>query len=267
MWKFKSLVFDAKKTLKGKFKPSSTAERQFYKQLRKVAAASGHIVEQHIQGHKLLDENRMQEELIRYSNKLTPWAERQAAKMLEQVQKSNKRAYQIKSKVIGKALNLGVVEKEVGDVAFRLMNEQVGLIKSIPIEAGLRAQKLAFEAVLAGTRAEANQDTIAEIERQLGLTTEVATSRALLIARTETARANAAINQSRAMAVGSGQYRWHNSGDEAVRPSHKYYRGSRKLQGMIFSWDNPPTLTDGMKGHPGTFPNCRCFAEPIFADE
>lgn len=262
----KSFSFDAKKTIKGKFKPSAAAERQFYRQLKIVAKVSGHIVEQHVSGARLVDEKRMQAELKRYSEVLTPWAERQAARLLEQVQKSNKRAYTNKSKAIGSALRLGVAEKEVGDVALRLLNEQVALIKSIPLEAGLRAQKIAFEAVLAGTRAEANADTIAELERQLGLSTEVATSRALLISRTETARANAAINQSRAMAVGSGQYRWHNSGDESVRHSHKFYKGKR-LQGMIFSWDSPPTLEDGMTGHPGTFPNCRCFAEPVFDDE
>ncbi len=262
----RSFTLDAKKTIKGKFKPSTAAERQFYKQLKKVAQASGHIVEQHVSGPRLVDEKRMQEELKRYSDKLTPWAQSQAARMLEQVQRSNKRAYQNKSKAIGTALNLGVAQQEVGDVALRLLNEQVALIKSIPIEAGLRAQKIAFEAVLAGTRAEANADTIAELEQQLGLSTEVATSRALLIARTETARANAAINQSRAQAVGSNQYRWHNSGDGNVRHSHLYYKG-KKLQGMIFSWDAPPTLDDGMTGHPGTFPNCRCFAEPVFDTE
>lgn len=263
---FRKLTFDATKTIKGKFKPSVAAEKQFYRSLKKVAQASGHIVERHVDGAKLVAEKEMQAALKAYSEALTPWAERQAVKMLEQVQRSNKRAYQNKSKAIGTALQLGVGDLSVDQVALRLVNEQVGLIKSIPLEAGLRAQRIAFEAVLAGTRAEANEDTISELERQLGLSTEVATSRALLIARTETARANAAINQSRAMAVGSGQYRWHNSGDGAVRESHRIYHG-KKMQGQIFSWDAPPTLSDGMKGHPGTFPNCRCFAEPIFSDE
>lgn len=271
----RKLTFDAKKTLKGKFKPSTAAEQDFYRQLKKVARASGHIVEQHVdRGARIANERAMQEELKAYAKKIEPWAARQSAKMLEQVQKSNKRAYQNKSKTIGTELRLGVAEQEVGRAAMALLNEQVALIKSIPIEAGLRAQKIAYQAVLAGTRAEANEDTIAELERELGLTTEVATSRAYLIARTETARANAAINQSRAMAVGSGLYRWHNSGDEAVRHSHEDYRGepakgykSGKLQGKIFRWDDPPKLDDGMTGHPGTFPNCRCFAEPVFDEE
>lgn len=263
----RSFTFDAKKTLKGKFKPSTTAEREFYRQLKKVAQTSGHIIDQHVVGVRITNEKELQAALKAYSDKLTPWATRQAAKLLDQVQRSNKAAYISKSKAIGTELKLGVAEKDVGEVALRLLNEQVALIKSIPLEAGLRAQKLAFESVLQGTRAEANADTIAELQKQLGLSTEVATSRALLISRTETARANAAINQSRAMAVGSGQYRWHNSGDGAVRHSHKYWRGSEKMQGKIFNWDDPPVLSDGMRGHPGSFPNCRCFAEPVFQDE
>lgn len=264
--KIRSLTFDAKKTVKGKFKPSSTAEAQFYKQLRKVAQASGHVVEQHADGALLVDEKGMMDALAAYSRKLEPWAARQAAKMLKTVQNSNKSAYQKKSKAIGTALNVGVAQTDVGETSLALLNEQVALIKSIPIEAGLRAQKIAHEAFFKGARAEANEDTIAELQNQMGLSTEVATQRAYLIARTETARANASINQARAMAVGSNQYRWHNSGDEAVRHSHKYLQGKR-LQGMIFSWDAPPTLDDGTSGHPGTFPNCRCFAEPVFSDE
>lgn len=270
---FRSLTLDAKiwlgagaRTVKGKFQPSPTAGRDFYKALRKVAQASGHIVERHVDGASLVNEKQMQDALKAYSEVLTPWAQKQTAKMLAKVQQSNKRAYEQKSKAIGSVLKLGVAEQEVGRTSLALLHEQVALIKSIPLEAGLRAQKIAYEAMLVGTRAEPNADTIQELQKQLGLSTEVATSRALLISRTETARATAAINQSRAMAVGSGQYRWRNSGDAAVRHSHKFYKGKR-LQGMVFSWDDPPTLDDGMTGHPGTFPNCRCFAEPIFNDE
>ncbi len=264
MWS--NFTFDAKKTIRGKFKPSPTAEREFFRSLKRIAQASGHIIERHTHGSKLVAEKEMQAALKAYSEVLTPWASRQAEKMLKTVQNSNERAYREKSKAIGLGLKLGLGEHGVDVVSRALLHEQVGLIKSIPIEAGLRAQRIAYEAVLAGTRAEVNEDTLAELQKQLGSSTEVAVNRAMLISRTETARATAAINQSRAMAVGSGQYRWHNSGDGAVRHSHRIYKG-KKLQGMIFSWDHPPTLSDGMTGHPGTFPNCRCFAEPIFDAE
>lgn len=262
----RSFTFDAKKTLHGHFKPSLAAEREFHRSLKKIAQASGRLVETHIEGVKIWHEKQLIVALNDYAERLEPWARVQSAKLLDQVQKSNKRAYTVKSKAIGLALDLGVAEQAVGVEALRLLNEQVALIKSIPIEAGLRAQKIAYEAFLAGTRAEVNTDTLNELQKQLGLTTEVAEFSAYRIARTETSRANAAFNQSRAMSVGSGQYRWHNSGDAAVRHSHRIYKG-KPLQGRIFSWDEPPTLSDGMRGHPGTFPFCRCFAEPVFANE
>lgn len=260
-----TLVVDAK-TVRGKFQPSTAAEKQFYKQLKKVAQHAGHIIEQHTDGVVILNTQAMQDDLRRYAEKLGPWAIRQSSKMLQTVRNSNKRAYQQKSKAIGIALNLVIADTDVGEAALAILNEDVGLITSIPIEAGLRAQKIAAEAFFNGTRAEANEDTIRQLEQEMGFSTQAAISRAYLIARTETARANAAFNQARAVSVGSGQYRWHNSGDGAVRESHKTYKG-RPLQGRIFSWDDPPTLDDGMKGHPGTFPNCRCFAEPIFGGE
>lgn len=270
----RSLTLDAskrqKKTLKGKFKPSPSAERQFAKSLKKIARASAHIIEQGVYGHNngwgwQLDPS-VQRELEAYSKKLGPWAQAQSAKLLEQVQRSNKRAYQNKSKAIGEEITLEANDSHIGIIARALMEEQVALIRSIPIEAGRRAQDIALKSVLAGKRAAPDEDTIAELQKQMGMTEEVAINRATLIARTETARSNAAINQARAMSVGSSQYRWHNSGDGAVRHSHKIYKG-KPLQGRIFSWDDPPTLSDGMTGHPGTFPNCRCFAEPVFDTE
>ena len=270
----KKLTFDAKskeKTIRGKFKPSVHAEREFSKSLRKVAKASGAIVNRHVKGVKIASPEKMQKELDDYAKKLEPWARSQAEKMLATVMRSNKSAYSAKKAqlkeagIIGKELRSVIEETETGAIALSLIEEQVGLIQSLPLEAGQRAQRIATEAVLAGTRAQVNSDTVRELQKELGLTTEVAESRAKLIAITETARANAAINQSRAMSAGSGKYRWHNSGDEAVRHSHKIYKG-RKMQGQIFSWDDPPTLSDGMTGHPGTFPRCRCFAEPVFED-
>lgn len=254
------------RTVKGNFKPSTAAEREFYRQLKKVAAASGHLIDQHATGAVLHDPDGLQRELDRYAKKLGPWAERQSRKLLQQVANSNKRAYANKAKAINAALNLGVADAPVGMTAASLLFEQVDLIKSLPLEAGLRAQDISFKRVLAGQRAVPDEEVIRQLEEEMGMSTEVATTRAMLIARTETARSTAAINQARAMSVGSSQYRWHNSGDGAVRDSHRYYRG-KKLQGMIFSWDDPPTLDDGMTGHPGTFPNCRCFAEPVFDTE
>lgn len=213
----------------------------------------------HVDGHKIVNEAEMSSALRAYSRLLHPWATKQASKMLEQVSKTNKKSYQNKAKEIGKSLKLEMSESETGKVAKALMREQVELIQSIPIRAGIRAQKLALEAAVNGTRA-------SEIAEELMKSSQVSESVAMTIARTEVARANASINQARSVSAGSSQYIWRNSGDAAVRDSHERYRG-KKLDGMVFSWDDPPTLDDGMKGHPGTFPNCRCYSESIFNND
>jgi SPP1 gp7 family putative phage head morphogenesis protein len=238
------------------FKPSISAETQFARALRWVAKVSGHIVEAHTDGVKIRQPEEMKRALHAYSQLIDPWARRQANKMLVAVAKSNSRAYRRRSKEIGKLLKANVAEREVGETAAKLMTEQVELIKSIPLKAGQRAQELSMRAVYEGKRA----DQVAE---ELAASGKVSESDAMLIARTEVARANASITQARAEAAGSLQYRWRNSGDESVREAHKRYKG-RKLDGQIFSWDSPPTLDDGTTGHPGTFPNCRCYPEPVF---
>lgn len=238
------------------FEASRAAENEFRRALKKVAKVSHHIVEAHIDGAKVEREPEMMAALKAYAKLIEPWARRQAAKMLAHVSKSNKAAYAKNSKTIGRELTL-LAGRDVGRVAADLMTANVALIKSIPEKAGLRAQELAREAFFNGTRAE-------EIAKELPK--NVSESTATLIARTEVARANASFNQARAMAAGSRQYRWHNSGDEAVRPAHRKYKGE-KIQGHVFSWDQPPTLDDGTTGHPGTFPNCRCYAEPYFPEE
>ncbi len=257
----RSLTLDAKPKPKAKFKPSSTAEKNFYRSLKKVALASGHIIDTHTDGTNIRNERGMMEELERYAARLGPWARVQSAKLLDMVARSNKRAY---SQRTGNEIAAGMIAKvgepNVGVIAAALMEEQVALIKSIPLEAGRRAQKIALEAALHGTRAEPDADTIEELKKQLGLSTEVATSRAQLIAVTETARANASINQARAIAVGAKRYIWHTTMDGAERPSH------RKMNGKKVFYDEPPTLSDGTTGHAGTFPRCRCWAEPIFDD-
>lgn len=240
------------------FKASVSAETQFARALRKVARHAGHIVEAHVHGHKIHGSAEMQAALKAYSKLIDPWARRQAAKMLAQVSKKNKTSWTKNSIKMGKLLRETVAQESVGQKAAELLHEQVGLITSIPTRAGERAQKLAAEAFYNGSRA-------SEISEELQRSGKVSESDADRIARTEVARANSVITQVRAQAAGSRQYVWRNSGDESVREAHKFLDG-KKLDGQVFSWDKPPTLDDGATGHPGTFPNCRCYPEPFFPE-
>lgn len=82
---------------------------------------------------------------------------------------------------------------------------------------------------------------------------------AKLIARTEAAKLQTAITESRAMSIGSVAYTWISSKDRRTRPSH------REMNGVIVFWrpTEQKPLLDNMRGNAGEFPNCRCDAQPI----
>ena len=235
------------------FKPNETAERQFAKALKKVAQYSGHVVEVHTDGAELKNEREMIKILEAYSKKLGPWAARQSAKMIEAVAKKNKRAWKNRSKQIHEVLETTVAKSVVGARAAQLVSEQVELIKSLPLRAAERAQKLSLEAVYNGTRAN-------EIAEELQRSTLVSESDAIRIARTEVARSNLAITMTRAQAAGSKQYIWRTAGDSAVRESHK------EMNGKVIDWDHPPTLSDGTVTHAGGIYNCRCVPGNTIVD-
>lgn len=245
------------------FKSNNAAEAAFARALKKVGRVSGHIVEHHVDGHQIKNNAEMQEALKAYSKLIDPWARRQAAKMLERVSKSNRTAYQKaaneklakkNAQEMGRLLKTHVAKSDVGQTAALLMDEQVALIKSIPIRAGERAQKLSMQAVYEGKRAD-------EVAAELMRSTKVSESQALLIARTEVARANASITQARATAVGAKWYIWRTTMDGAERESHA------DMNGEHVKYSEEPVLSDGTKGHAGTFPNCRCWQDVQFDDQ
>lgn len=80
---------------------------------------------------------------------------------------------------------------------------------------------------------------------------------AKLIARTETAKLQTTILEERATQLGSVAYIWRASNDKRTRKSHK------DMDGVIVFWKKPKPLLDGMVGHAGEFPNCRCSPQPI----
>ncbi len=236
-----------------KFEASRAQERRYATTLRKVAKAIAHIVEVHTVGGTIRDVDAMMEQLQKYSEALGPWAEKVAGDFITGVEKYNSRAWSAQSARLSKELKKAMAQSSVGMMAAQLQKEQVALIKSLPMDAGLRAQNLAREAAMGGKRASA-------VAEELAATEAVTKSRATLIARTEIAKANASITQARAEYVGATHYIWRTAGDGDVRQSH------REMDGKIFQFSAPPTLSDGMTGNAGEFPNCRCFTEPIIPD-
>lgn len=159
----------------------------------------------------------------------------------------------------GPAIRLALqreLRSRVGRRYRELIRENAALIKSLPEEAAAVAVQRAARVAREGRRAEGLSGE--------GLFRHVARSRAMLIARTETAKANAALTQARAEDLGLDWYVWQTSEDQRVRPSH------RKMQGVLVRFNEPPSpeALIGQRstlGHygAGNCPNCRCYSEPL----
>jgi SPP1 gp7 family putative phage head morphogenesis protein len=191
--------------------------------------------------------------LNRYAEVVAPWAQAVATAMVADIDRRGRVMWRRNSGEIGRSVRHELERAPTGHVMAQLQAEQVKLIKSLPLEAAQRVHELAVNAIPGGRRA-------SSFEADILATGHVTEARARLIARTETTRATSNLMQARAQYAGSDGYVWRTSGDFDVRPSHNV------MEGRYVRWGHPPTL-DGLVGHAGCLPNCRCFAEPIFPDD
>jgi len=223
-------------------------ERRYAVQLRSVAKQVGAIVNGFPPGDPQFVPT-IDAMLRAYADLLLPWARETAAKMLRATNAADYKAWLSLGEEVSAGVMREVTTTPTGSTFLALLAEQVHYIRSIPLEAAQRVHTLTTEALADGTRA-------AEIAKMIQASGSVAESRATLIARTEVARTASTFTQARALNVGSQGYVWETSRDGDVRPSHK------KMQGKIIDWDKPPVV-DGMTGHAGEFPNCRCWPRVI----
>lgn len=221
----------------------------FGRALARVARIVGQIVRQFGEQHEMAVRA-----LQDYARLIDPWARSQARQMVQVAAQRDAAAWREHSEAIGTQLRQDVYGgSAVGQRVQELTAEGAELIRSLPQEAAERVSRLSLEAAVNGERATSLFD---EIMR----TGEVTENRARLIARTEVGRAASAITQARAERIGSRGYIWRTVRDRDVRKSH------REMEGQFVAWDDPPTL-DGLTGHAGALPNCRCYAEPVIPDD
>lgn len=190
--------------------------------------------------------------LTAYAKMIEPWAQSVSAFMLADVARKDASMWKRHSKEMGGLLRAEVDRAPTGAILRQLQDQQVTLIKSLPLDAAQRVHNLSMKALLTSGRA-------SEVAKAILQTEAVTTSRARLIARTEVSRASSNLVQARSEYAGSVGYIWRMSGDSDVRDSH------RDMEGTYVRWSQPPIL-DNLKGHAGTLPNCRCFAEPVFPE-
>lgn len=223
-------------------------ERRYAVQLRSVAKQVGAIVNGFPPGDPQFAPT-IEKMLRAYAELLLPWARETGAKMLRAANAADYKAWLSLGEEISAGVMREITTTNTGSTFLSLLAEQVHYIQSIPLDAAQRVHTLTTEALADGTRAK-------EIAKMIAESGSVSESKATLIARTEVARTASTFTQARALNVGSQGYVWETSRDGDVRPSH------RKMQGKILDWDKPPTV-DGMVGHAGEFPNCRCWPRVI----
>lgn len=222
--------------------------------LRKIAQFIQHLVEG-IDPYNASEMRELEVALRRYSNLLGPWARMTARRMLVDVSRRDQNVWREYANFLGVNLRQEIYQAPIGEVMRDLMNEQVRLITSLPLDAATRVHELAIGSLYEGARA-------SEIADEIMRTGEVTRSRANLIARTEVGRAATTLTQARAQYVGSSGYIWRTAHDSDVRPVH------RELDGTFHKWNDPPVAErSGMKYHAGAGPNCRCYCEPVLPDE
>lgn len=199
----------------------------------------------------------IQRRLFSYSEQLRDWAADVGGLMVKRTAKIDYDTWLRVGEGISRQTRKLLKDKAVGAEYSRLQQAQIDLITSLPRQAAQDVQEWVKDGLSKGQRF----DEIAKrIKKDLGAKSD---SRAVLIARTETARSRSNFTRARAKDVGSTHYIWHTVGDGSVRSMHA------KLDGTIQRWDDPPVCEHGrggmpIKGNPGTVWNCRCWAEPLF---
>lgn len=187
--------------------------------------------------------------LIEYSQTLDDWAYLVGRKMFLQVEWEEWDQWRSVSNAISEGLRDVVGNTPIGQVAQDIVYRQIQLMKSLPLEAAERVRDIQTRAV----QAVINGERPAALYQMILQSGAVVAGRARMIARTEIGRATGALTQARALSIGSEGYWWRIEG-AGTRPSHK------KMRDKFVRWEDPPTL-DGMTGHAGCLPNCKCWPE------
>lgn len=223
--------------------PSRSAERNYERQLlsvvgqiRSVLATSADLA--------------AAEKLIReYAELLDPWARQSAANMMFAVNRKNVQAWTSVAGRAGIDMRRLLNSPGIGEAVALRVRENASKIKGLVLESADKVAEIAQEALITGSRAD-------DLAKRIAKVGEISESRARTIARTEVSKAGTALTFARASEIGSTGYIWRTARDGGTRESH------RAMEGVFVRWDSPPTI-DGMTGHAGEFPNCRCYPEPV----
>lgn len=240
-----------------RFRASQRVEAAFERQLGGVARQINLLVRGVVPTAGRLsqaDLQKLRDLLRRYAQTLEPWAEAVVGRMQAELSQRDAQAWFRLGDSLGRNLRGMINDASVGRSLREMMQEQVKLITSMPIQAAQRVQDLTFKLFTQSGRA-------AELHHEIMRTGAVSLGRAKTIARTQVGTTASNLTQVRSLAVGAITYHWRTARDRDVRPFHK------RLEGKVIAWDNPPVVDEhGRRAHAGTDYNCRCYPEPIIPD-
>lgn len=231
------------------FQKSKNVQEQYAQSLRALAREVGKLIRGY-DPKDILSVEKLRRALRSYAQIIEPWAISLTNKILRQVDIQDYNAWKSHSSRMSEGLKRELLGYSTGERLRELMEENVKLITSIPLDAAERVHNLVTENLAQSARAD-------EIAKKIMETESVSKSKATLIARTEVARASSILMQARAENVGSEGYIWRTSKDLIVRKSH------REMEGKFIKWSQKPTLSDGTVTHAGQIYNCRCYCEPV----
>lgn len=158
----------------------------------------------------------------------------------------------------GLTLNTGIVPKGMEDAVKAMIQENVALIQSLPVEYMNDVQGAVMRSI---GMAEGAPDIEAKLMKYAGMCNR----RAELVALDQTSKVYGAINKMRMQAVGINKFEWvHSGGGQHPRQSHM------ELDGKVFSFDDLPLK--GEEGfvngqYPGQAINCACTMTPVIEFE
>lgn len=236
------------------FKYRVKTEREYFAKLREVAREIDKLVQKYYDPLHPEDTFAVEMALNAYAGKLKGWARKAAIDMIKNVNFFNVQDFKAAGERISELFSARLSQGDpVFTLATELMERQVELIQSLPLQAAQRAQRIAQQARNIGARPES-------IIKKIQDTGAISWRRARTIARTEVARANSTLTQARAESVGVTHFIWHTMEDENVRSAHA------KLDGKVFAFASPPIVKGEGAILPSQVFNCRCYAEPIFTN-
>jgi uncharacterized protein with gpF-like domain len=140
------------------------------------------------------------------------------------------------------------------DIMKATINQQVSLIKSIPVQYLSSVEGAVMRSVQTGRDI---GGLAKELEQHYGVTKR----RAQFISRSQNEIATATMNRARQIEIGCSQAIWcHSHGSAKPRPTHVAAGKEKQVYSVVDGWLDPAI---GKRIWPGTEPNCKCFSRSL----